>query len=122
MSITPIIYQTLLCNNWYKTLCSRCNLTAQDNEKLLQQLKTGFKITINWNKYWPYPTPQTRNQYLNHLTDPSFQGVNRLFVLSFEDDAYQRSSKWYFLQTIEIKDYIVLTDGKKCFNQPVKMI
>ena len=26
-------------------------LTAQDNEKLLQQLKTGFKRTINWNKY-----------------------------------------------------------------------
>ena len=26
-------------------------LSAQDNEKLLQQLKRGFKRTINWNKY-----------------------------------------------------------------------
>ena len=74
-------------------MCSSCNLTAQDNEKLLQQLTTDFKITINWNKYRSYPTPQTRNQYLNHLTDPSFQEVNRLFVLLFENGAYQRSSK-----------------------------
>ena len=26
-------------------------LSIQDNAKLLQQLKSGFKITINWNKY-----------------------------------------------------------------------
>ena len=26
-------------------------LSTQDNEKLLQQLKSGFKRTINWNKY-----------------------------------------------------------------------
>ena len=26
-------------------------LSTQDNAKLLQQLKTGFKRTINWNKY-----------------------------------------------------------------------
>ena len=34
-------------------------LSAQDNEKLLQQLKTGFKRTINWNKYQSEPTIQT---------------------------------------------------------------
>ena len=26
-------------------------LSTQDNAKLLQQLKSGFKRTINWNKY-----------------------------------------------------------------------
>ena len=55
-------------------------LSAQDNEKLSKQLKTGFKITINWKKYQSEPTLQTQNQYLNYLIDPSFQGVNRLFV------------------------------------------
>ena len=35
----------------------------QHNPKLLQQLKTGFKRTINWNKYQSEPTLQTRNQY-----------------------------------------------------------
>ena len=52
-------------------------------QKLLQQLKSGFKRTINWNKNEPKVSPERRNQYLNFLIDPSFQGVNRLFVLSF---------------------------------------
>ena len=61
-------------------------LSTQNNAKLLQQLKSGFKITINWNKYQSDPKTYARNQYLNHLFNPSFQGVNRLFVLSFEDE------------------------------------
>ena len=52
-------------------------LSAQDNEKLLQQLKTRFKRTINWNKYQSKPTLHTRNRYLNYLIHPSFQGVSR---------------------------------------------
>ena len=95
-------------------------LLAQDNEKLLQQLKTGLKRTINWNKYQSEPTIQTRNRYLNHLIDPSLQGVNRLFVLSFENDAHRRSYKRYFLPTIE-KDSNVMIDGKDFFDQPVKI-
>ena len=55
-------------------------LSTQDNAKLLQQLKSGFKKTINWNKYESEPKIFTKNRYLNHLINPSFQGVNRLFV------------------------------------------
>ena len=58
-------------------------LSTQDNAKLLQQLKSGFKRTINWNKYQSDAETYAQNQYLNHLIDPSFQGVYRLFVLSF---------------------------------------
>ena len=32
---------------------------------------------------------ERRNSYLDYLIDPSFQGVNKFFVLSFEDDAHQ---------------------------------
>ena len=60
-------------------------LSTQDNEKLLEQLKCAFKRTINWNKYQFKVTTQAQSQYLNRLTDPSFQGVNRVFVLSFEN-------------------------------------
>ena len=56
-------------------------LSTQDNAKLLEQLKSCFKRTINWNKY--QTKVSTINQYLDFLIDPSFQGVNRLFVLSF---------------------------------------
>ena len=62
---------------------------------------------MNWNKYRLEPTIRTQNQYLNHLIDPSFQGVNSLFVASFENDAHQRSYRQYFLAAVEIKDYKV---------------
>ena len=60
-------------------------LSTQDNTKLLQQLKSGFKGTINWNKYQSDPKTHPQNRYLNLLVDPSCQGVNRFFVLSFEN-------------------------------------
>ena len=59
-------------------------LSTQDNAKLLQQLNSGFKRAINWNKYQSSIKTYAQGRYLNHLVDPSFQGVNRLFVLSSE--------------------------------------
>ena len=61
-------------------------LSTQDNAKLLPQLKSGFKRTMGWNKYLAKPKFLAQNANLNHLIEPSFQGVNRLFVLTFEDD------------------------------------
>ena len=43
-----------------------------------------------------------------------------MFVLSFENDAHQRSHKRSFLLSVEIKDYYVMIDGKDFFTQPVK--
>ena len=56
----------------------RITLLTQDNSKLLQQLKSGFKSAINWNKYLSKPKLLAQNPNLNHLVEPSFQ--NRLFV------------------------------------------
>ena len=53
-------------------------ISTQDNAKLLPQLKAGFKRTISWNKYLSKPELLARNQNLNYLIEPSFQGVNRL--------------------------------------------
>ena len=61
-------------------------LSTQDNIKLLKQLESGFKITINFNKYLPKTVSQEQNRYLDFLIDPSFQGVNSLSYLSFKDD------------------------------------
>ena len=54
-------------------------LSTQDNAKLLEQLKSGFKKTINWNKYQPKVSTVRPNQYLYFLIHPSFKGVNRPF-------------------------------------------
>ena len=60
------------------------------------------------------------NQYLDFLIDPSFQGVNRLFVLLFENEVDRKVHTGYYLPKAEIKDYIVMIDAKNFFEQPVK--
>ena len=87
-------------------------LSTQDNAKLLPQLKSGFRRTISWNKYLPKPELLPQNPNLNHLVEPSFQGVNRLFNLAFGDDGQRTSNKRYHIPNVEIKDYNVMTDGK----------
>ena len=61
-------------------------LSTQDNAKLLQQLKSLFKRVINWNKYLSKPELLAQNPSLNHLVEPRFQRVNRIFVLAFENN------------------------------------
>ena len=95
-------------------------LSAQDNIKLLQQLKSGFKRVINWNKYLSKPELLAQNPSLNHLVEPSFQGVNRLFILAFEHDAQRISAKGYYLPNVEIKNYNVMINGENVSDQPIK--
>ena len=95
-------------------------LSTHDNAKLLRQLKSGFTRIINWNKYLSKPELLAQNPNLNHLVKPSFQGVNRRFVLAFENDAERTSNKRYHLPNVEIKDYNVMIDEKNFFDQPVK--
>ena len=52
-------------------------LSTQENIKFLKQLESGFKRTINWNKYLAKTTNQAKNRYLDFLIDPGFKGVNR---------------------------------------------
>ena len=96
-------------------------LSTQENIKLFKQLESGFKSTINWNKYLAKTTNQAWNRYLDYLIDSSFQGGNRLFVLSLNDDDGQKSHKQYYLPTVEIKDYVMI-DGRNFFDQSIKKI
>ena len=95
-------------------------LSTQENTKLLQQLKSGFKRVINWNKYLSKPELLAQNPNLNHLVEPSFQGVNRLFVLAFENDEQRTSHEAYYLANVEIKNYNIMINGENVFNQPIK--
>ena len=66
-------------------------LSKQENTKFLQQLKSGFKRVIHWNKYLSKPELLAQNPNLNHFIEPSVQGVNRLFVLAFENENHRTS-------------------------------
>ena len=93
-------------------------LSTQDNVKLLQQLKSGFKGTIR-NKYQTKVSTERPNEYFDFLVDPSFQRTNRRSVLLFENEAQRTSYKRYYLPTREIKSYNVMIDGQN-FDQPVR--
>ena len=95
-------------------------LSTQDNAKLFQQLKSGVKRTINWNKYQPKVSAEIQNQYLDILIDPSFQEVNRLFVLLSENENDRTVGTKYYLPNVEVKEYNVIIDGEKFCNQPFK--
>ena len=60
-------------------------LSAENDNKLLGQLKTEFKRTIKRNKYRSEMSNQTKNNNLNYLTDATFTNMNRLLVLTFEN-------------------------------------
>ena len=91
--------------------------------KIIQNYYT-IKIWFWRNNQLEWMSIKTRivntKSKLNHLVEPSFQGVNRLLVLALENDAQRTSSKRYYLLNVEIKDYNVMIDGKNFFDQPVK--
>ena len=95
-------------------------LSAEVDNKFLQQLKWGFKRTIKWNKYRSEITKQIKTNNLNYLIDPAFNKVNRFFVLSFEIEADERFFSKYYRPKVEIKDFNVLIDGKSVFDAPMK--
>ena len=95
-------------------------LSTQENTKFLQQLKSGCKRVINWNKYLSKPELLPQNPNLNDLVEPSFQGVNRLFVLAFEGDDNRIAHDSYYLPTVEIKDYNIVINGENFFDQTIK--
>ena len=83
--------------------------------------KSGFERAINWHKcHSKWKTLNAPNLFLYFLIEPSFQGVNRLFVLlfSFNDNKILHSR--YYLPTGKVKDYKVMINGKNFFDQPIK--
>ena len=88
-------------------------LPTQYNSKLLQQLKSDFKRVISWNKYLLRQNPN-----LNYLVEPSIEGVNRRFVLVFENDKQRASNSGYYLPNAEIKNYnFMITEENVLISQ-----
>ena len=63
---------------------------------------------------------QTKNNNLNYLVDQTFTKVNRLFVLSFENEEDRTYFSKYYVPTAEIKDFNVLINDKSFFDSPIK--
>ena len=100
-------------------------LSKENDTKLLEQLKSGFKRTIKWNKYRSQMTVQSNNNNLNYLIDPAFTNVKGLFVLSFtRTNAGDNRDPFsdYYVPIVKIKDFNVLIDRKSFFDLPIKNV
>ena len=104
------------------------SLSKENDTKLLEQLKIGFKRTIKWNKYRSQMSIQPQDNNLNYLIDLTFTNVNRLFVLWFQGIAGENNTtkdhgdsfSHYYVPNIRIKYFNVLIDGKGFFDMSVK--
>ena len=105
-------------------------LTVEDNSKLSKLLSEGFKRSIYWNEYKVTPNKiaeiaaNNDTKYIRELLDLSCQGVNRLFVLAYNNTERNSqvsvdSYKKYFLPRIKINNYNTEIDGRNFYDQPI---
>ena len=96
------------------------SLSTKDNVNLTKKLNEGFKKSVYWNEY--KSKIETKEADTNNLKrvplDASFQSVNRLFILAFDNtnngaNKVERDGhRKYFLPNLNITNYNVLIDGR----------
>ena len=102
-------------------------LSTKDSENLAKQLDEGFKRSVYWNEYQSKIETKTAddNNVTRFPSDASFKGVNRLFVLAFDNTengnkkVERESHRKYFLPRVDITNYNVLIDGRNVYDQAI---
>ena len=95
-------------------------LQAEYQNLPYKHLKTGISIDFMWNKYRSQVINQTATNNLNFLVDPTFNNVNRLFVLAFPNEEDRGSFSKYYTPAVEIKGYNAIRDGEPFYEIPTK--
>ena len=101
-------------------------LSKEDNKDFIEQQNKGFQRSIYWNEYKTKGQDEVANantfKYIS--VDPSFQGVNRLFVMAYDNVNANRSTRdgrtRYYLPTIDINKYNVIIDGRNFYDNPIE--
>ena len=78
-------------------------LQEKYENKLYEELKTGIHMDFEWARYRTQVINQPATNNLNFLSDPTFNYVNRLFVLAFPNEEDRNSFSKYYTTTVEIK-------------------
>ena len=105
-------------------------LSVEDNSKLSKLLNEGFKRPIHWNEYKVTPNKRVEiadasdRKYIRELLDSSCQGVNRLFVLAYDNTEGNNqvsvdSYKKYFLPRVKINNYNIEIECRNFYDQPI---
>ena len=101
-------------------------LSSKDNIKLVKLLEEGFKRSVYWNEYHTKINTEDldNNNLKRFLLDAAFQGVNRLFVLAFNNTANsankveRNSHTKYFRPRVNISNCNILINGRNFYHQP----
>ena len=101
-------------------------MSKEDNKDFIEQQHKGFQRSIYWNEYKTKGQNEVANgnafKYIS--LDTSFQGVNRLFVMAYDNVNANRSTRdgrtRYYLPTIDINKYNVIIDGRNFYDNPIK--
>ena len=97
-------------------------LQEKYKNKLYEGLKTGINIEFEWGIYRPQIINQPTTNNLSFLIDPTWNNVNRLFVLAFPNEEDRSSFSKYYTPAVEIKDYNVLFNLQPFYDIPIKNI
>ena len=100
-------------------------LSKEDNKDFIEQQNKGFQRSIYWNEYKTKEINEDADanvfKYIN--LDPSFQGVNRLFVMAYNranGQPTRNGQRKYYLPRIDLKKYNVIIDGRNFYDNPIE--
>ena len=100
-------------------------LSKEDNKHFIEQQNKGFQRSIYWNEYKTKEINENADanvfKYIN--LDPSFQGVNRLFVMAYNRANGQPTTngqRKYYLPRIDLEKYNVIIDGRNFYDNPIE--
>lgn len=93
------------------------SLRSIKNGKLLRMLENGFTKTVTWNKTRIKEVWHNMINCLDVIADPSFQGINRMFVLTFPNEDTDPARE----DTKRLESYNLSIDGRNFFNTPIKI-
>ena len=100
-------------------------LSKEDNKDFIEQQNKGFQRSIYWNEYKTKEINENADanvfKYIN--LDPSFQGVNRLFVMAYNranGQPTRNGQRKYYLPRIDLEKYNVIIDGRHFYENPIE--
>ena len=100
-------------------------LSKEDNKDFVEQQNKGFQRSIYWNEYKTKEINENADanvfKYIN--LDPSFQGVNRLFVMAYNranGQPTRNEQQKYYLPRIDLEKYNVIIDGRNFYDNPIE--
>ena len=100
-------------------------LSKEDKKCFIEQQNKGFQRSIYWNEYKTKELTENADanvfKYIN--LDPSFQGVNRLFVMAYnsaDDQPTRNGQQKYYFPIIDLEKYNVIIDGRNFYDNPIE--